>query len=379
MLYLVGIIISFFLVFILWGKKDKSQADNILAVWLFFSGVHLSLFYLFITKQYLEFPFLLGIELPLPLAHGPFLFLYVKALTQSYPLKKNILLHFIPILIVIAMFSSFFILPSDKKIEIYRNEGAGYEFSLAFLYFAIILSGTGYSLFSLQKLHKHQRNISDRFSFNEKINLTWLRYLIWGSVFIWFTVVFGTDTQVYTAIVLYILFIGYFGIKQVGIFSNRQLNNNKPTTSDFYIQELSPEKAKYEKSNLTDNQMQAIHGTLCELMLAERPYSNPELTLLDLAQQVHVHPNTLSQVINSIEQRNFFDYINAHRVEAFKQAILLPENQKFTLLSIAFDCGFNSKTSFNRNFKKVTGLSPSEYLKQQDINLLQLNARTTSF
>lgn len=75
----------------------------------------------------------------------------------------------------------------------------------------------------------------------------------------------------------------------------------------------------------------------------------------DLARQLDIHPNYISQVINSVEQKNFYDFINEHRVEEFKQLVSLSENQHFTLLALAFECGFNSKTSFNRNFKKAMG------------------------
>ena len=105
-------------------------------------------------------------------------------------------------------------------------------------------------------------------------------------------------------------------------------------------------------------------------MLQEKLYKNPELTLAEISQKLSVHPNVLSQVINSIEQKNLYDYVNQQRVDEFKRLVMLPENQKFTLLSLAYECGYNSKTAFNRNFKKETGLSPTAYLKQADINLL---------
>lgn len=89
----------------------------------------------------------------------------------------------------------------------------------------------------------------------------------------------------------------------------------------------------------------------------------------DQARQLDIHPNYISQVINSVEQKNFYDFINEHRVEEFKQLVSLSENQHFTLLALAFECGFNSKTSFNRNFKKATGMTPSTYLEQRNIHL----------
>jgi AraC-like DNA-binding protein len=93
------------------------------------------------------------------------------------------------------------------------------------------------------------------------------------------------------------------------------------------------------------------------------------LTLDELAEKVKVLPHILSQVINTIEQKSFYDYVNLKRVEDFKKAVALPENKKYTLLALALECGFNSKTAFNRNFKNVTGLSPSLYLKQFHIQL----------
>ena len=92
--------------------------------------------------------------------------------------------------------------------------------------------------------------------------------------------------------------------------------------------------------------------------------ANLELTLTELAKALDVHPHYLSQAINTFEGKTFYDYVNTLRVEEFKRLVALPESKKYTLLALALDCGFNSKTSFNRNFKSVTGLAPSEYLKQ---------------
>lgn len=365
MLYLTGIIITFFLIIILIGKKNKSEADKILSFWLFFTGVHLILFYLHFNNEYIKFPFLLGLEIPMPLVQGPFLYLYTSALTNQNRDKKYNLLHFIPFTVAFLPLLSFFGLPFNEKINIYKNEGKGYEQILSVLLISIIISGILYALLSLLKLSRHRKNITEQFSFTEKINLTWLSYLILGSSIIWVVVIFCNDQYIFATVVLYLFFIGYFGIKQVGIFTNKISENNdtKILVLETVSDDNQSDKIKYEKSGLNITELQTIHKNLIMVMQEEKLYKNSELTLVELSKKLNVHPNVLSQVINSVEHKNFYDYINHQRVEEFKKIILLPENQKFTLLSIAFECGFNSKTAFNRNFKKATGLSPSEYLK----------------
>ena len=180
------------------------------------------------------------------------------------------------------------------------------------------------------------------------------------------------------------LFIGYFGIKQVGIFTIAKpeipneilekvsIEEGKKIADTIFDEkkiDVQYEKIKYEKSKINSDEVSAIQKKLNVLIQTEKTYIDPELTLSDLAQKINVHPNTLSQIINSAEQKNYYEYINDLRVEEFKKLIAIPDNQKFTLLSLAFECGYNSKTAFNRNLKKNTGHSPSDYLKQMNISL----------
>lgn len=402
MLYSIGIAFTFFFAAILTGKKDKGKGDIILAIWLFFIGLHLLFYYFYITQLNFKYTFLLGLEIPMPLLHGPFLFLYVSALTNQNPGKKYFdAAHFIPFLAGHLLLLSFFLLPAKNKIGVYQAEGRPYELLMTIFLVSFIFSGILYTLLSLQKLKIHRKKIKDYFSETEQINLKWLFYLIIGLSVIWVLVVIGDEKYVFSAVVFYVLFIGYFGIKQVGIFTNRNsilnytetlsskkekgnlpnaIDENKspvfPETKKINQAddipaaisgnddtEKKPEKIKYEKSGLNMTSLQEIHRRLTELMRKEKLYKNPEITLTDLAKKIQVHPNTLSQVINTMEKSNFYDYINFQRIEEFKEICVLPENQKFTLLTLAYECGFNSKTAFNRNFKKATSVSPTEYLK----------------
>ncbi|MBL7710722.1 MAG: helix-turn-helix transcriptional regulator [Chitinophagaceae bacterium] len=410
MLFLVGITFTFFLAFLLAGKKNKSRADKILATWLFFVGLHLSFFYFSITKLNFRYPFLLGIEIPMPLLHGPFLFLYVSTITDlRNKWQWKLVLHFIPFAAALLSLAVFFLLPGTRKIAVYEAQGKPYEVFKGVLLVGFVVSGATYTILSLLKLLEHRRRINDYFSFTEKINLKWLLYLISGLSIIWMIVIAGDEELTFSAVVIYVFWIGYFGIKQVGIFTQREISaesnetpplpsgavtvspfaagaepdtgvppmpaeNETETTKSLEGYEENPgqaEKIKYEKSGLTDTGLRVIHAGLTELMQKEKLYTNPELTLADLSKILQVHPNIVSQVINTIEQNNFYDYINKQRISEFLRISALPENKNFTLLSLAFECGFNSKTSFNRNFKKVTGLSPTEYLKKENTSLDQ--------
>lgn len=403
MIYIVGISIAFFLSLLLFSKKGKTQADKILACWLLLIGLHLLFFYLHFSKISFNYPALLGFDIPLPLLHGPFLFLYTASLTNQLPGKKKLLfLHFIPVIASYLCLISFFILPAAQKVYIFQNKGLGFKTFLLINLFAIVVSGITYIIWSMILLKQHRISILNYFSYTEKINLKWLQYLVYGIGSIW-VLTFLEEELIFAGVVLFVLFIGYFGIKQVGIFTyqnlNKQLpkavpdtsgalvqqgtnnlieNETTPQLTEFSkanssaqepleqatIQEEKVEGKKYSKSGLSEKGAGNLHEKLSKLMADEKVYMESELSLSKLANRLGTLPNYLSQVINEKEGKTFYDYINTLRIEEFKRLISIPENKKFTFLSLSYDCGFNSKSSFNKNFKKATGLSPSEYLNR---------------
>lgn len=372
MIYVIGIVITLFLSFILFTKRNKTFADKILFTWLCILALHLTLFALISSQEYLQFPHLLGLEIPIPLLHGAFLFIYTKSLTSQKPASWNAILHFIPFALAFIATIPFLLLSPANKIDVYQHEGEAYSTLTSIIFFGIIISGITYSILSLSALVKHKRKIKSNYSYTEKINLEWLFWLIIGLSCIWVIVFFADDEYIFASVVLYVLFIGYFGIKQVGIFTNRLPVEQPPglkSTEQSEVDNVLAEDPKYDKSILADQQLRAIHQELMQLITQKKVYLMPELTLSMVAQQLSVHPNTLSQVINRVEQKNFFDFINTLRVEEFKEKVSKPDYRKYTLLALAHECGFNSKTSFNRNFKGITGRSPSDYLKDIKVTL----------
>jgi AraC-like DNA-binding protein len=367
MFYLGGVGLSFFLTLLLLSKRGRNLADNTLAIWLLVITAHLLFFYF--RKEWL-YPQLLGFEMPIPLLHGPLLYLYTRALTNRPHSWKIALLHFAPALIVIAFLIPFFAMPMEDRLFVYRNGGVGYETFNLLKTIAIIVSGIVYVLLSMVALRRHRISIANQFSFTEKINLQWLQYLIYGIAVIWLMVIFANDDWVFAMAVLFVFLIGFFGIRQGGIFqeTHRVEPSPKPVVEAEITLEtatsvaIAQEKRKYQKSGLTPDGSEELHQKLKQMMEAEKLFCEAELSLADLADRLNTQPNYLSQVINEREGKNFYDYVNTLRIEEFKKMVSEPDNRKYTLLALAQQCGFNSKSSFNRYFKRMTGQSPSEYV-----------------
>ena len=234
-----------------------------------------------------------------------------------------------------------------------------------FLLILTLLSGPFYFVFTLILLQKHNLNIFNNFSTTENVNLEWLRKLVIVFGIIWtilititlihhvfnlFSMVFCTDS-LFIALSIFVILIGYFGLKQKVILGN-----------DFKEQQLlDKEKNKYSGSSLKEDEASKYSKQLSEFMQSEKPYLNPDLTLQLLASQINITPHYLSQVINEQFKVNFFEYINQFRVEEVKARINNPKYKSFSLLGIAVDSGFNSKSAFNRVFKKFTNQTPSQY------------------
>ena len=92
-------------------------------------------------------------------------------------------------------------------------------------------------------------------------------------------------------------------------------------------------------------------------------FLDPSLSLRSLAAQIEIHPNQLSWILNEQEGKNFNEYINRQRIEHFKKLVLDKSNAHISIIGLAYESGFNSKTVFNTTFKKLEGVTPSQYQK----------------
>ncbi|MEO6286314.1 MAG: helix-turn-helix domain-containing protein [Dyadobacter sp.] len=159
-------------------------------------------------------------------------------------------------------------------------------------------------------------------------------------------------------------FLGYFAIHQPEIFKIA----SDHTTPFFSVEEVVNAASDglaipgNEKTpDISDQNLQEWKEKIGTYMQKSKPHHNPGLTLGTLAAKVKISPHLLSKVINEAYEKNFFDFVNSYRIEDFKERFEDPRNKHFTMLAIAFEVGFNSKTAFNRAFKKMTGSTPREY------------------
>lgn len=366
MFFYTGIIIAVFLLVLLLLKKGKQSSDYILIGWITLISIQLIAFYSHLTGLIYNYPHALGLTLPLPILHGLFLYSYTSELTGEKVLAKSgYLIHLIPFVLLFVLAIPFYILPSETKIEVFNNEGKGFEWYSIIQLSSFLISGFSYSIASIIKIQKHKQDIQERWSNIDKKMLVWLEYLSIALGLIWVLVLFFDDTVIYSGVVIFVFFIGFFGINQAPVFSYYVVmeSSNRETKETIESTNESNEKIKYAKSRLEENEVCQILERLEQLMITEKPFKNSELTLNDLSQMLNIHPNQLSQVINSKTGNTFYHYINMFRVKEFLRLSSLSENKKYTFLALAYDCGFNSKTTFNKYFKIYTGKTPSELIQ----------------
>jgi len=371
MFFIIGIFIAIFLSLLLLIKKKKSRADKILGLWLLLISISQIFNYLQFTDIIYEYPNYLGFDFGMPIVIGLFLYFYVREVTGD-PLNNisKILLHLSPSILVYLLAIPFYILPGVEKIYVFENDGIGFGWYVIINSIAVAVSGLSYSIWSLILIKRHRLKIQNTFSNTDKKELNWLRILTIGFGIIWLTSVFFDNTIIYTVVVIFVLIIAVFGINQLTVFNSTivlekvieqepEVSSNKQKVREVLKSKTPSEK--YEKSGLNEAMASQIHTNLNTLVKETSIYKNEELTLLELAKQLKVHPNHLSQVINEMEGKNFYNYINALRIKEFIKIAALPENKKYTMISLAYDCGFSTKSTFNRHFKLQTGKTPTEF------------------
>ncbi len=382
---LLGAAQGVFLAAFLAIHKKNRIANRILAVFLIISALIIASPEI-VRKYYAVFPHLVGSTFTITFLLGPIIFFYANRLSAGVPdlLEKSrghskssniqvrprfmAFLHFLPFLAGTTYLLPFYMQDGKYKIEFFQKAGAeGLPLDFMIIWGAQCLHVIFYFCVIHQSIKKHVTIVKSSFSHIEKINLTWLRRLSSANAGIWLLYLvsfllyvfrieidpFGVLDYVFGyAMSVLVYGIGYMGLKQPEIFSG--IHAEPPAMSN---------SKKYERSGLMPEMADEYARKLLHCMETDQPFKNAELTLPELAAILSIPPNHLSQVINDKFGRNFFDFINSYRVKAAERALLDPSQRHLTILAIAYEAGFNSKSAFNAAFKKYTDMTPSQFKK----------------
>lgn len=359
---------AFFFLMLLFKKRPKLLHDRILISWLLYLGVSTAT-YAVVMDLFAEASLLSSGVIALFLLHGPFLYLYVSALTSTrnkFQIKN--LWHFVPFIAFSLYLLIAFKFPVySEGIRVDHVDEGGAEPVYLFLLFLIItaLSGPIYFFLSFKKFQSIKESNLD-FS-SKEINLDWLGKLITVFGIVWttliviavihhifhlFSMVFCTD-GLYLSLSIFIILIGYFGLKQKKKFIAPVVETETEANKESEI--------KYAATQMQGEELQKCCNMVGQYMIKEKPYLDSNLTLPKLAKDLNVSTHHLSQVINEVHGKNYFNFINKYRIEEVKRKIQDPKFKNYTLLGIAYESGFNSKSAFNRAFRNITGTTPSKY------------------
>lgn len=369
-----------FLTVYLLHRHRHSTANRFLILLIFSYSVILCQMVLEELSFWDPYPWLIPMVLGVIFIMVPAHYYYSLHLTRpARRIKKLDLLHLIPFL-ALELVQGIGMLSGHNSTEglFEPSHGGITAFNIIIVSYALT-----YMIFTLIRLHRHRAASPDFLSNSERIQFRWLNNLTWLTMVILLS--FMTENLLLlegiqlseefnlTSLLIgvFVYAIGYQVLLHPDVLVipqaeeeavENQLETEKHDTDAEDVAE--DEVPRYQKSGLSEERAEAIRSALLKVMEHDQAYCNPDLTLMDLADQLDVSPHNLSEVINTRLGVNFFDFVNRYRIERVKHDILDPDHKHLKMLAIAFEAGFRSKSSFNLLFKKHVGMTPSEFRKQ---------------
>lgn len=287
----------------------------------------------------------------IPLLIGPLFFIYFRSIINIEAFSKRILLHFVPFVSFFFVFLPFYLQTDSNKLEYLRTvDQNGMMISTILFSIFKALHTLVYLLYCWWYVKRHSK---PKEVVTKKLSLRIIGIQLAAVVLIYLIVIMENfivsleSDQIASG--LFTLSFMLFGLLII-------LDSNTLIPPDRSKLKLN----KYKESSLKPKDKEMILTRLEEILANEKPYLNPDLNMQDLAVRLNLSVNALSQVINEKLDKNFHQLINEYRVSEVKNNI---HDHSKTLLGVALDSGFKSKSAFNRIFKELTGLTPSKYKK----------------
>jgi AraC-like DNA-binding protein len=292
---------------------------------------------------------------------APLLWFYTQELSgQKVRISSNIIFHFLPFLLIIILSLSLRSVNSENPLIQFLD----HHNKLIHIVFWIIVvvQFSGYLYVIRRKWIVYRELIRNEVSNKENVDISWISFIMVVFLLINLFFLFNLFVVIHfknnawlaktTALIfsLSVFALGYKGILQKEIFKNDAGLIPRPVNGAL-------------SQTVTSKPDQELIKRLLDHMQEKKSYLDPELTLSQLAKDLDIGRSQLSQLINDGIGDNFYDFINKYRVEQVKQLMTDPRVKHFSMLGIALEAGFKSKSTFNLIFKRFTGLTPTEYRK----------------
>ncbi len=360
-----GVSVAFFTILLVGARGSLRLPEKMLIAWLSALGLN-QLYFLAIGPESISLPdsvHLTGISMVL--LHSPLLYLFSKNVF-SEKLSPKAILHLLPFVLFIAAFG---ILWRSTPDAMSFREGfiwfrkPVFPFQFYGLYIALVAGG--YTLAAYFAIRGHRRKLQQTTSGELRNVLNWLeRWIVAALVFFMLTYLIVelsvSVQQISTRFTFhivglfmscYIFYVSFWGIRKTDVFHNLNPKDIKLSEKNEQLDQSQQDEA--------DN----IAAMLTKKLQTDKLYLDPDLSLTNLAKLMEVPSGKLSWVINNRLNKNFYDLINEYRVKAFIERLSDKEYAYLSLLGLAFECGFRSKSTFNTFFKRHTGETPSAYKK----------------
>ena len=349
-----------FLLILLFSNRSSSPGKSLWIIGIVAVFVLTLVDYLgYWTDAHLIFPHFASSYFWLNFLIGPLFYGYIN--NQKKDQSNRFFYQFIPAGLIWLMQSPFFFSATDSKIQIINLQipypnifGLSSTHWFALLNILILLHLGFYIYLSISSYQRQKANPS---TIEDKFRKT-LIFLFSGYFTSYFLYVAMVSSPFYRLVLDYCIAL----MMAISIYTLAFLSYRKPQIVESKHLGAAIRPAKYKNSALTPNAAQSLKHRLESFMETDQPFYDNELRLAKLAKTLSVHPHHLSQVINEHFNQSFSSFINSYRIEKAKE--LLSDDQ-FQIIEIAYQTGFNNKTSFYKAFRENTGLTPSEFRKRQ--------------
>lgn len=346
--------------------RGNRTANRFLSLFLIIFSVVMLGIVAYSSHWVLQAPHLGLLHTPFGACLGPPFWLYIRAQTQKdfRPLTWHWAAMIVPFAGAVLWLTPFYILPAEAKRAVLEASYTALPRDWVALFIASNFLSFASIAASVVLIMRHERVVREVYSDTSDKTLRWTRHFLYAGAAIFGTCVLmslndivwaDTFSNLLFSGIIYVF--GYRAMRQPEIFADVSSAAIPETDAPPLVRRIR----KYEKSGLSERQSQLLLGRLEHLMRVEKIYAEPTLNLQQLSERLNSPPHQTSQLLNQVCGLSFSDYINTYRVEHFKQALADPEKAHFSLLALAFESGFNSKAAFNAVFKKMTGLTPSDY------------------